>query len=112
WLIVRIAVLDNVEALRYRPSAGTAALAAGQRIAAVLRQWGVRARVATAPDIIEMECRTGLNAAAVGNRQWRAVRGAAGRLTSYAYRTGDVTAESLTQAWSLRADGIIQNVTV
>lgn len=118
WLIARIAALANVEALRSRSSLGTAALAAAQRISAALRQQGIRARVATATDIVEMERRLGgsagsaLGCLAADNRRWRSLRGDAGWLTTYGYRPGDVTSETLAQAWSLRADGIIGNVTL
>ncbi|EUA56736.1 hypothetical protein I553_8790 [Mycobacterium xenopi 4042] len=33
-------------------------------------------------------------------------------MTTYWYRPGDITAENLAHAWALRADGIIQNVTL
>jgi type VII secretion protein EccE len=112
WLIARIAALPNLEALRWRSSVGTAALAVAQRIGAVLRQQGVRARVATATDIVEMERRLGGSACDTENRRWRSVRGEAGWLATYAYRPEDITADLLAQAWSMRADGIIQNVTL
>ena len=59
WLIVRINALPNAEALQWRTSIGTATLAAAQRIAAALRQNGIRAKVATATDIVELERRLG-----------------------------------------------------
>ena len=59
WLIVRIVSLPNAEALQWRTSIGTATLAAAQRIAATLRQNGIRAKVATATDIVELERRLG-----------------------------------------------------
>ena len=59
WLIVRIAALPNAEALQWRTSVGTATLAAAQRISAALRQHGIRAKVATATDIVELERRLG-----------------------------------------------------
>lgn len=111
WLIARIPVLTNVAALQARTSIGTAALAVGQRIAADLRQRGIRARVATASDIVEMERRFGVAALDPGNRRWWALRDSTGWLTSYGYRPGDLTAARLAQAWSLRADGIMQNIT-
>ena len=59
WLIVRITALPNAGALQWRTSVGTATLAAAQRIAAALRQNGIRAKVATATDIVELERRLG-----------------------------------------------------
>jgi type VII secretion protein EccE len=112
WLIARVGALPNVEALRWRSSVGTAALAAAQRISAALRRQGVRARVATATDIVEMERRLGGSALAAENRRWRSARGDTGWLTTYAYRPEDITADLLAQVWSMRADGIIHNVTL
>ena len=112
WLIVRISALDNVEALRGRTSVGTATLAAAQRISGAMRQHGIRAKVATATDIVEMERRLGRSALDVSNRRWRSVRGDSGWLTTYWYRPGDITSEKLAEAWSARVDGIVQNVTL
>ncbi len=112
WLIVRISALNNVEALQWRTSIGSATLAAAQRISAAMRQQGIRAKVATATDIVEMERRLGLSALNPLNRRWRSVRGDTGWLTTYWYRAEDIAAETLAQAWSMRADGIIQNVTL
>ena len=112
WLIVRICALDNAEALRWRTSVGTATLAAAQRISAAMRQQGIRAKVATATDIVEMERRLGRSALEVLNRRWRSVRGDSGWLTTYWYQPDDITAEKLAQAWSTRADGIMQNITL
>jgi type VII secretion protein EccE len=112
WLIVRTSALDNAEALRWRTSVGTATLAAAQRISAAVRQQGIRAKVATATDIVEVERRLGRSALAVPNRRWHSVRGDSGWLTTYWYQPGDITAEKLAQAWSARADGIIQNITL
>jgi hypothetical protein len=77
-----------------------------------MRQHGVRAKVATATDIVEMERRLGRAALEVSGRRWRSVRGETGWLTTYWYRPGDINAEALAQAWSARADGIVQNVTI
>jgi hypothetical protein len=77
-----------------------------------LRQHGIRAKVATATDIIEMERRLGRSALELSGRRWHSVRADAGWLTTYWYRPGDITAEKLAQAWSARADGITQNVTI
>lgn len=112
WLIVRVAALPNAEALQWRTSIGTATLAAAQRISAAMRQQGVRAKVATATDIVELERRLGRSALGVHHQRWRSVRGDAGWLTTYAYRPVDITADKMAQAWSLRADGIIQNITL
>lgn len=112
WLMVRIASLPNAQALQWRTSVGTATLAAAQRISAALRQKGIRAKIATATDIIEMERRLGRSALAVHRQHWRSVRGDAGWLTTYWYRPGDITAEKLAHAWTVRADGIIQNITL
>ena len=40
------------------------------------------------------------------------MRSDSGWLTTYWYRPGDITAEKLAQAWSARADGIVQNITL
>jgi type VII secretion protein EccE len=112
WLIARVAALDNVEALQWRTTVGAAALATAQRISAALRQQGIRAKVATATDIVELERRLGDAALEPTHRRWRSVRGHYGWLTTYGYRPEDLTAATLAQAWAMRADGIIQNVTV
>lgn len=112
WVIARIAALPNAEALQWRLSAGTAALAVAQRIGAALRCRGIRARVATATDIVEMERRLGRSALEAGRQKWRSVRSDTGWLTTYWYQPQDITAEVLGQAWSLRVDGVIQNVTL
>jgi len=112
WLIVRITALPNAEALQWRTSAGTAALAAAQRISGALRQHGIRAKVATATDIVELERRLGSSALGAHHQRWRTARGEGGWLTSYWYRPGEISAETLEHAWALRADGIIQNITV
>lgn len=112
WLIVRISALNNAEALRCRTSIGTATLAAAQRITATMRQEGIRAKVATATDIVELERRLGRSALDVVNRRWGSVRSEAGWLATYSYSPRDVTTENLAQAWSMRADGITQNVTL
>lgn len=116
WLMIRIVALEgvlaNADALRRRRSVGAATLAAAQRISAVLRQQGIRAKVATVTDIVEYEKRCGCSALTPENRRWRYLRGDQGWLTTYQYRPTDITANALSQAWSLRADGIIQNITV
>ena len=112
WLIVRIASLPNAEALQWRTSIGTASLAAAQRIAAALRQQGIRAKVATATDIVELERRLGSSALNAQHQRWRTTRGEGGWLTTYWYRPSDINAENLAHTWALRADGIIQNITL
>jgi type VII secretion protein EccE len=112
WLIVRVAAMPNAEALQWRSTAGTAALAAAQRISATMRCQGVRAKVATATDIVEMERRLGRTALDSHNQRWRSARSDAGWLTTYWYRPRDITAEVLGQAWSIRADSIIENITL
>ncbi|BBZ02157.1 ESX-2 secretion system protein EccE2 [Mycolicibacterium chitae] len=112
WLIARIATFPNADALQWRISAGSAALAVAQRISAELRGRGVRAKVATATDIVEMERRIGSAALAAGRQKWRSVRGDHGWLTTYWYRPQDITPETMDQAWSLRVDGVIQNWTL
>ncbi|MCW1957471.1 MAG: type VII secretion protein EccE [Mycobacterium sp.] len=112
WLVVRINALDNGDALRWRTTVGASALAAAQRISMLLRRNGIRARVATATDIVELERRLGANALESHNRRWNSVRSDAGWQTTYAYRPADICTGTLAQAWALRADGIVQNVTV
>lgn len=112
WLVVRIPALANGTALRWRNTVGCAALAAAQRIASALRHDGVRARVATAADIVELERRLGVSALETHNRRWHALRGDGGWMATYAYRPADLSPEVLDQAWSLRADGIVQNITI
>ena len=73
---------------------------------------GIRAKVATATDIVELERRLGRSALDAHHRRWRSVRGDGGWLTTYWYRPGDITAEKLAHAWSTRADGIMQNITL
>lgn len=110
WLVLRSSALDNAEALRWRTSVGTATLAAAQRVCAAMRQQGIRAKVATATDIVEMERRLGRSALEPLNRRWRSVRSDSGWLTTYWYTPEDITSEKLAQTWSARADGIVQNV--
>ena len=112
WLIVRINALPNAGALQWRTSIGTATLAAAQRIAAALRQNGIRAKVATATDIVELERRLGNSGLNAHHQRWRTTRGEGGWLTTYWYRPSDINAENLAHAWALREDGIVQNITV
>lgn len=112
WLVIRIRALENGDALRWRSTIGTAALAAAQRITMMLRCKGIRARTATAADIVELERRLGRSALEPHNRRWTSARSDVGWQTAYAYRYSDITSENLAQAWSMRADGIVQNVTL
>jgi len=112
WMILRIRSLENSDALQYRDTAGTAALAAAQRIAGALRCQGIRAKVATATDMRDFERRVGRDALEPTNRRWHSTRGDAGWHTTYAYHPADINSENLAQAWSLPADGITQNITV
>ena len=112
WLIARITSFENADALDLRPTAGTAAIAVAQRMSAALRVRGIRARVATTTDIVELERRLGLPALSAGRRHWGSVRGEGGWLTTYGYRTADVRSEVLAQAWSIPADFVIQNITL
>lgn len=112
WLIARIGSYANADAVQWRISVGTTALAAAQRISAALRCQGIRARVATATDITEMERRFGASALSPGRQSWRSVRSDNGWLTTYWYRKQHITSDILEQAWAMRADGITQNVTL
>lgn len=112
WLVLRLGALDNADALQWRTSVGTAVLAAAQRVAAGLRCNGVRAKVATATDIVDLERRLGRTALEPHNQRWRTARSDAGWLTTYAYQPRDINSGILSQAWSLRVDGIIQNITL
>lgn len=112
WLVLRIDLLQNANALRWRATAGTAALAAAQRIAASLRTEGIRAKVATVTDIAEFEHRLGAAALEIGTGRWHSMRGHAGWMTTYAYRPSGIAPEALARAWSLRVDGVIQNITI
>ena len=112
WLVLRMNMTDNGDGLRWRSTAGTAALAAAQRIAASLRTTGLRARVASAGDIAELDRRLGSSALEPLNRRWKTLRGDSGWTTTYAYRPCDITAAVLAQAWSLRVDDVVQNITL
>lgn len=112
WLVVRIPILGNGDALQGRRSVGTATLAAAQRVASALRCSGIRAKVATATDIVELDRRLGASALERPSGHWRSVRGDSGWMTSYAYQPTGISSEALAQAWTLKVDSLIQNVTV
>ncbi|ORV07000.1 type VII secretion protein EccE [Mycobacterium celatum] len=112
WIILRVEATQNAEALRWRKSLGTATLGAAQRISNGLRQRGIRARLATATEIVELERRLGRSALDTGTRRWSSVRSDIGWLTTYCYQAHDIIADNLAQAWATHADGIIQNITL
>jgi type VII secretion protein EccE len=112
WLIMRLAVIDNAHTLVWRTTVGAAAISVAQRIAGLLRCEGLRAKVATATDLVELDRRLGWDAVSGPVRRWKAVRGEAGWMTTYAYPAEAITSRNLSQAWTLRADEVIQNVTV
>lgn len=112
WLIMRLAVIDNAQALFWRTTAGAAAISVAQRIAGLLRCQGLRAKVATATDLVELDRRLGWDAVSGNAQRWKAIRGEAGWMTTYAYPAEAITSRNLSQAWTLRADEVIQNVTV
>ena len=93
WLVLRINACQNAEQIRLRTTAGAAALAATQRVAAGLCGNGIRARVATATEIADLDQRF-----------------CSGLLTTYDVRSVD--ADSLALPWSLRADRVITNLTL
>jgi type VII secretion protein EccE len=112
WLIMRLPVIDNTQALQWRTTVGAAAISIAQRIAGLLRCHGLRAKVATATDLVELDRRLGSDAVAGRAQNWKALRGEAGWMTTYAYPAKAITSRILVQAWTLRADEVIQNVTV
>lgn len=112
WLILRLAVIDNAHALLWRTTVGAAAISVAQRIAGSLRCEGLRAKVATATDLVELDRRLGWDAVSGTVQRWKAIRGEAGWMTTYAYPAEAITSRNLSQAWTLRADEVIQNVTV
>ncbi|BBZ72619.1 type VII secretion protein EccE [Mycobacterium paraseoulense] len=112
WLIVRLSVIDNTQALRWRTTVGAAAISVAQRIAGLLRCQGLRAKVANATDLAELDRRLGCDAIEGETQRWKAIRGEAGWMTTYAYPAEAITSRVLSQAWTLRVDEVIQNVTV
>lgn len=112
WLVLRISARANAEALQSRTTVGSAALAATQRVAAALCCSGIRARVATATEMAELDRRLGSAALAPTNRRWHCLRGHGGWLTSYGYDAAGITSDALALPWSLRVDGVIANVTL
>ncbi|OBF59954.1 type VII secretion protein EccE [Mycobacterium sp. 852002-50816_SCH5313054-b] len=112
WLILRLPVMENTRALRWRTTLGATAISAAQRIAGLLRCQGLRAKVATATDLIELDRRLGWDAVSGTMQKWKAIRGEAGWMTTYAYPAEAINSQVLAQAWTLRVDEVIQNVTV
>lgn len=112
WIVIRLRGLPNADPLTVRPTVGTAVLAAAQRVAGVLRCEGIRARVATATELAELERRLVDGALESSNRSWHSLRGDSGWHTTYGYRAADICSGALSEAWSLRADGIVQNLTL
>lgn len=112
WLIIRLSVIDNTQALRWRTTVGAAVISVAQRIAGLLRCQGLRAKVANATDLAELDRRLGCDAVEGDTQRWKAIRGEAGWMTTYAYPAEAITSRVLSQAWTLRADEVIQNVTV
>lgn len=112
WLILRLPVIENTRALRWRTTVGATAISAAQRIAGLLRCQGLRAKVATATDLTELDRRLGWDAVSGTMQKWKAIRGEAGWMTTYAYPAEAITSHVLAQAWTLRVDEVIQNVTV
>ncbi|MBV8788297.1 MAG: type VII secretion protein EccE [Mycobacterium sp.] len=112
WLVMRLSVIDNTQALRWRTTVGATAISVAQRISGLLRCHGLRAKVATATDLVELDRRLGWDAVSGTTQRWKAVRGEAGWMTTYAYPGQVISSRNLAQAWTLRADEIIQNVTV
>ncbi|BBZ46738.1 type VII secretion protein EccE [Mycobacterium parmense] len=112
WLIIRLPVLDNTQALFWRTTVGAAAVSVAQRIAGSLRCQGLRSKVATATDLVELDRRLGSDAVGGEAQRWTAVRGESGWMTTYAYPADAINSAALSQAWTVRADEIIQNVTI
>ena len=93
WLVLRFDARENADALRLRTTVGAASIAATQRVAAALSCSGIRARVATATDIADLDRHVG-----------------GGCLTSYGMERLDP--ETLALPWALRVDRVITNLTV
>lgn len=112
WLVVRMRGIPNADGLRLRSSVGSAAVAAAQRITADLGRQGLRARVASATEMLGFERNVAGSELDTHQRKWRSVRSDTGWLTTYAYLPADITTEALSQAWTLRADAVTSNITV
>lgn len=112
WLVLRLRVIDNTAALRWRTTLGATAVAAAQRIAGLLRCGGLRTRVATASDLVELDRRLGAGSLPTNAERWKSLRTERGWVTTYAYPAHQISAQLLAQAWTLPVDEVIQNVTV
>ncbi|ORW18454.1 type VII secretion protein EccE [Mycolicibacter nonchromogenicus] len=112
WLVLRLRVIDNTAALRWRTTLGATAVAAAQRIAGLLRCGGLRTRVATASDLVELDRRLGAGSLPTNAERWKSLRTERGWVTTYAYPAHQISAQLLGQAWTLPVDEVIQNVTV
>lgn len=114
WLILRVNTdKRNVQGLTLRSTVNVAALACAQRVVNVLRTKGIRAEVATGTDMGDLDDKLGgANALEPQNRQWAAVRGDSGWLTSFYYPPEHITDENLDVAWSRRYDSVTQNLTI
>lgn len=112
WLVLRLRVIDNTAALRWRTTLGATAVAAAQRIAGLLRCGGLRTRVATASDLVELDRRLGAGSLPTNAERWKSQRTERGWVTTYAYPAHQISAQLLAQAWTLPVDEVIQNVTV
>ncbi|WP_082134163.1 type VII secretion protein EccE [Mycolicibacter heraklionensis] len=112
WLLLRLRVIDNTAALRWRTTLGATAVGVAQRIAGLLRCEGLRARVATASDLVELDRRLGGGSLLPGAERWKTLRTEGGWVTTYAYPARQISAQLLAQAWTLPVDEVIQNVTV
>ncbi|UVO11755.1 type VII secretion protein EccE [Mycobacterium sp. SVM_VP21] len=112
WLVLRLRVIDNTAALRWRTTLGATAVAVAQRIAGLLRCDGLRTRVATASDLVELDRRLGGGSLLAGAERWKTLRTEGGWVTTYAYPAREISAQLLAQAWTLPVDEVIQNVTV
>lgn len=112
WLLLRLRVIDNTAALRWRTTLGATAVAVAQRIAGLLRCEGLRARVATASDLVELDRRLGGALLLADAERWKSLRAEGGWVTTYAYPPHEINAQLLAQVWTLPVDEVVQNVTV
>ncbi|HTM86166.1 MAG TPA: type VII secretion protein EccE, partial [Mycobacterium sp.] len=112
WLLLRLRVIDNTAALRWRTTLGATAVAVAQQIAGSLRCEGLRTRVATASDLVELDRRLGGASLLAGAERWKTLRTEGGWVTTYAYPAREISGPLLAQAWTLPVDEVIQNITV
>jgi len=112
WLLLRLRVIDNTAALRWRTTLGATAVGVAQRIAGLLRCEGLRARVATASDLAELDRRLGAALLLADAERWKTLRSEGGWVTTYAYPAGAISAQLLAQVWTLPVDEVVQNITI